>query len=426
LPSVESILNEAIELVAPSAKVGDADRPFEIAMRQAKVRSCEKAKDLFRMAIDLNEKWAKERADNLRTEARIAFLDRVVAAQRRAGCVEEMKYTAGRLLALYREQNQKHLKESAGNELATAVHNLQFQLNLGNLYLSMGDLDAVRDLAPKIIQQVRAAKWRPSLEFESAAVFLARMGHDEEALEIVNRYDQFFEMRQEIKEDLSNKHWWVYRVGNLAAVAEAQAEAGHKEAARATLRRAIEKARSTPVARLTEVYGVKHAPVQGKLELNALGEGVALQSAGAMAIVWHAARIGETTIALEAFELVSPLANEAGSAGALITALAKEGEVVTAQKLLDRFQCSSRAIARGLLEKQDWAGAIQADEAYQKSSCCERECNFLEVDTDYWADLGKARTIAQGEALALTWARNQKVYKVYALLGIVDALVDKN
>jgi tetratricopeptide (TPR) repeat protein len=428
VPSAESILNEAIELVAPSAKAGDEYTLREIAIRQAKVRSCEKAKDLFKTAADSNERWAKEQTGKLWIENHIGFLRRLVAAQRRAGCVEEMKYAAQRLIALYQQQNQKHLAESAGNELTTARHNLQLQLNLGELYLSIGNLDAARGVVPKIIQQVRAAKWRPSLEFEAAATFLARMGHDDDALEVVNRYDQFFEARQEIKEDPSNTHYWIYRVGNLAAVAEAQAEAGHTEAARATLRRAIEKARSTPVARLTEVYGEQEIPASGKPGLHSIGEGEALQSAGAMKIVWHAARIGETVLALEAFNLVSPLAmSEIASAGALITALAKKGEVAAAQKLLDRFRCSSRAIALGLLEKQEWAGAIQADEAYQKSSCCERECNFFEHDTDYWADLGKARTFVRGPTDALTWARNQtKDYRVYALLGVVDALVEQD
>jgi len=336
-----------------------------------------------------------------------------------------MKYTAQRLVTLYQQRNQKHLERSAGDELATAVQNLQLQLDFGYLYLSMGDLDAARGLAPKIIQQIRAAKWRPSLEFESAAVILARMGRDEEAFEIVNRYDQFFETRPESKEDRSNTHFWIYRVSFLAAVAEAQAEAGHKEAARATLRRAVEKARGTPVTRLTEVYGERGTEVNGKLEI--IGEGEALQSAGAMNIVWHAARIDETALALEAFELASPLANKTASTREMIHALVRKGKIATAQKLLDRFQCSSRAIVEGLLDRQDWAGALQADEAYQKSSCCERECDLYEGGSVDWADLGKARTFVQGEARALAWARNQsKFYKVYALLGVVDALVNKN
>lgn len=424
LPSVESILDEAIELVAPSAKVGDAGSLLEIAIRQAKVRSCDKAKDLFRTSIDLNERWAKHWTDNLRIEAHIRFLDRLVAAQRRAGCVEEMTYTAGRLIALYQEQNQKHLAESAGNELTTARHNLRLQLNLGELYLSIGNLAAARGVVPKIIQQVRAAKWRPSLEFESAAVFLARMGHDDDAFEVVNRYDRFFEARQEIKEDPSNTHYWIYRVRNLAAVAEAQAEVGHTEAARATLRRAIEKARSMPVARLTELHGIRMTDAGEEPGLHEIGEGEALQSAGIMWIVWHAAGMDETGLALEAFELASPLANHTGATEMLITALARKGEMAAAQKLLDRFRCSRRAIVRVLLEKQDWAGAIQADEAYPEG-CCKSACESFEGGD--MSKIGKARTFVQGEARALAWARNQsKFHKVDALLGVVDALVEKN
>jgi hypothetical protein len=45
---------------------------------------------------------------------------------------------------------------------------------------------------------------------------------------------------------------------------------------------------------------------------------------------------------------------------------------------------------------------------------------------DYVIGLGKAQTFVQGEARALIWARNQKAYKVYALLGVVDALIKQN
>jgi len=426
LPSAESVLDEALQLVVPLKKPGDESGLVEIAMRQVQVRSCEKAKDLFRTALDWNERWIKEKADKLQVNGQIGFLDGLMGKQRRAGCVEEMKATAQRLGTLYQQRNQKSREASAGDEIATAVHNLQHQLDLGNLYESMGDLDAARGVVPTIIQEVWAAKWQRSGEFHSAVVFLAQIGRDEEAFEVLKQYDHYYETRERSEVDLGIARWWMYRVGNLAEVAAAQARAGHQEAARATLRRAIEKARATPVARLTEVYGATDGYLRGEIKLNALGEGEALQSGGAMRIVWHAARIGETALALEAFELTSPLANASMSTGALITALTRKGEVETAQKLLDRFQCNSRAITRGLLDRQDWAGAIQADEAYQKSSCCKRECDFFEHILDTLTDLGKARTFAQGEARALAWARNQKVYKVYALLGVVDALIEQN
>jgi len=425
LPSVESILDEAIELVVSSAKAGYGYGLLDVAERQARVRSCEKAKDLFKAAADSNERWAKEQTRTLRIEDHIRFLDTLLGAQRRAGCVEMMTTTAERLLALYHEQHRNHLAESAGDEFTTARHNLQLQLNLGELYVGIGNLDAARDVVPKIIQQIRAAKWHPSLEFGDAAAFLARMGHDDDALEVVNRYDLFFEARQDIKEDFDNRHYWIYRVGNLAAVAEAQVEAGHQEAARATLRRAIEKARSTPVAKLTEIHGVTSSYARDKS--NEIGQGEALQSAGLMRTVWHAARIGETALALEAFELVSPLQDETGSTGELIAALARKGEVETARKLLDRFGCSKRAIVRVLLEKQDWAGALQADKAYPAVSCCEYEytCDFFERDGI--SGLGKAHTFVEGGARALAWAREQtKHRKIYALLEVIDALVEKN
>ena len=191
------------------------------------------------------------------------------------------------------------------------------------------------------------------------------------------------------------------------------------------MRRAIEKARDTPVARLTEVYGEKEIPVRGKSGFHKIGEGEALQAAGLMRIVWHAARMGEIDIALEAFELASPLANETGSTGTLIQVFAQKGEVAVAQKLLDRFQCSSGAIAQGLVDRQDWAGAIKAYEAYQKSSCCKEECDFF-VQVSL-TEIGKARAFIRGSASALEWARKQpRAHKVSALLGVVDALHEQS
>jgi tetratricopeptide (TPR) repeat protein len=412
-------------LVVPSPKVGDTNSLLEVAVRQAKVRSCEKAKDLFKAAADSNERWAKEQTRTVRIEDHIGFLDTLLGAQRRAGCVEEMTATAERLRALYHEQHRNHLAKSAGDAFTTARHNLQLLLNLGNLYVWMGNLDAARGVVPMIIQQIRAAKWRPSsVEFGGAAAFLARMGRNDEALEVVNRYDQFYEARQKITEDVDDRFYWVSRVGNLAEVAAAQAEAGHTEVARATLRRAIEKARSTPVARLTKLYGMKTPAVQNRTELDEIGEGEALQSAGLMRIVWLATSIGETALALEALDMASPFANEASGTGDLIRAFARKGEVETARKLLDRFRCSRRAIVRVLLEKQDWAGALEADKAYPTVSCCERTCDVFE-SSDI-SGLAKARTFVDGEVHALAWARKQsKLYKVSALLEVVDALLEQ-
>ncbi|NOS80315.1 MAG: hypothetical protein E8D46_11190 [Nitrospira sp.] len=427
LPSVESILDETIELVGPSAKIDYVDSLLAVAIRQAKVRSCEKAKDLFKAAADLNERWAKDRTDKLRIEAHIGFLNGLLEAQQRAGCGEEMTSTAARLRVLYHEEHRSHLAESAGKELTTARHNLQLLLNLGNLDVWMGNLDAARGIAPTIIQQIRAAKWAPSaVEFGDAAAFLARMGRDDEALEVVNRYDQFYEARQEITENVDDRFYWISRVGNLAEVAAAQAMAGHTEAARATFRRAIEKARSTPVARLTKLYGMKTPAVQNRAESDAIGEGEALQSAGLMRIVWLATSVGETSLALEALDLASPLANEASGTEDLIKAFARKGEVETVQKLLDRFRCSRRAIVRVLLEKQDWAGALEADKVYPAVSCCKRTCDVFESGNI--SGLGKARTFVEGEARALAWARKQTKHhkKVSALLEIVDALLEQN
>jgi hypothetical protein len=91
------------------------------------------------------------------------------------------------------------------------------------------------------------------------------------------------------------------------------------------------------------------------------------------------------------------------------------------------MKCSSQAIAQGLLEKHDWYGALQEEHAYQKASSGERDCDMSIIrGQDYVIGLGKAQTFVQGEARALIWARNQKAYKVYALLGVVDALIKQN
>ena len=80
---------------------------------------------------------------------------------------------------------------------------------------------------------------------------------------------------------------------------------------------------------------------------------------------------------------------------------------------------------RVLLEKQDWAGALEADKVYPAVSCCKRTCDVFE-SSDI-SGLGKARTFVEGEARALAWARKQtKHLKVYALLEIVDALLEQN
>lgn len=237
VPPVESILDEVLELVASLTKVGDEDRLVEIAIRQAKVRSCEKARDIFRTTIDSREARAvKEKADYWRFDLPIGFLHGLVEVQRRAGCVEEMKYTAQRLIALYQQRNQKHLARSAGNKLAVARYKLELELDLGSLYLSMGDvesvrslpqgiLSSVRSLPQSVLSSVRTEEWSPGFEFRSAArsaaVFLARMGHDAEALEVVSLYDMFYDARPTVAEEDDNLHHWITRVSMLAEVAEA-------------------------------------------------------------------------------------------------------------------------------------------------------------------------------------------------------------
>jgi tetratricopeptide (TPR) repeat protein len=412
-PSAQSVLDEAFQVIMPAPKTGDEYALVKIAVRQAKLQSCQTAKDLFRTASNWNERW------NSDIDSKISFLEYLVAHQRNANCAEEMHETADRLVALYQQRYQHALEQISGDEVAFT---LGFQLERGNLYLLMEDWDSARAIAPTILKSLRSSKWRwrpGGPDFENALIFLARLGHDEQALQVVSEYDKVFESRQDLKDGYNERMWWISRIATLAAVAEGQAKAGHQEAARQTLRRAIDKVRETPVKRLTELYGESARP--------SLGEGEALQSAGAMGIVWRAARIGETALALEAFKLTSPVANDPTTTWALLVALTKTGQIERARHILKTMQCSSQTIAQGLLEKQDWHGALQEEQAYQQTSSRERECDVSEVGTwrDYWSGLGKARTFIEGEARALAWARKQNVYiKVDALLGVVDALID--
>ena len=363
VPSAQSVLDEALQVVMPVAKKGDEYQLIEITMRQVKLQSCQRAKDLFRTAINWNEQWGPE------IDYKINFLALLVSKQRSANCLEEMHYTAQRLLALYQKRDQQALEKNTSDDVATAAQALRFQLERGNLYLSIGDLGAAQAIASTIIETIRSSRWRPGREYMDAAMFVARVGRNEQALEVVSWHDRFFESREDIKEDFANRHWWIYRVGALAAVAHGQAEAGHQEAARMTLRRAINKARETPAARLTKLHG--------ESARDSLGEGEALLSAGAMSIVWHAALIEETALALEAFELASPLANDIESTRLLIVALTKTGKIERAKHILDKMNCSSQAVAQGLLEKKDWSGALQEEAAYQKAKASGREwtCN---------------------------------------------------
>lgn len=409
-PSAQSVLDEAFQVIMPVPKNGDEYTLVKIAVRQAKLQSCQTAKDLFRTASNWNERW------NSDIDSKISFLDHLLANQRIANCREEMHETAHSLVVLYQQRHQQALEKKPGDEVALT---LQFQLERGNLYLLMEDWDSARAIAPTILETLRSSKWRwrpGGLDFQDAVMFLARLGRDEQALQVVSQYDNVFESRQDLKEDYLERMWWIYRIATVAAVAEGQAKAGHQEAARKTLRRAIDKVRGTPVKRLTELYGENARP--------SLGEGEALQSAGATGIVWRAARIEETTLALEAFQMVSPLANDPSTTWALLVALTKTGQIERAKHILENMKCSSQAIAQGLLEKQDWYGALQEEQAYQKSSSRERECDVAPGGGDYLIGLGKARTLVEGDARALAWARKQNVYaKVDALLGIVDALI---
>jgi len=332
------------------------------------------------------------------------------------------------------------LKPAAAQE-ARSFFQLNLELHLGLLYWELEMYDEVLPLLDAIKLAIESASWSPGPEFKMAAVLLGGMGHDDEARAILMQYEKFYDARvdNENQADAYNRHWML-RIDNWASLAQAQARVGHREAARETLRDALVKARRIPVERLNKVYGVR---------TDGLGEGNALQSAGLMAIVWNAAKIGETAIANEAYEASSPLGRSGGAPGVLIAALAKNGELGRAAKILRQHQCLSVAITLGLLQKHDWAGAIHTEETqscHSKDRKCHMQvCGFdsivlprypelldgLYMDrmlrVNYLADLAKARFYVQGESPALTWARAQpKPENLAALTGIIDALEEMN
>ncbi|MDH5643999.1 MAG: hypothetical protein OEY63_07330 [Gemmatimonadota bacterium] len=423
VPSAESVLDEALKLVMQHSRFNDLDGMLEVVRRQIRVRSCAQANNLFRSIIQSHEELVRKHAYQSGVKSSGVFLEKLIAVQRSHGCVADARRTFEYALVSYQEQNRERQDENVGKNSVGGADTLTFPLDLAELYLAIGDYDAAKRIASEILGQIRTAKWRPPLEFERAAIVLARIERDEGAFEVVDRYEQHFDAQIDGEVDRSVLHRWIYPERILAAIAEEQAQAGHGKAARATLRKAIVKTREIPVSLLSKMYGERMTEVNG--EIGMIGEGDALQSAGALSIVDHASRIGEMDLAQEAFELASPLANETAATGMLIHALSRHGEISKAKKLLDTFDCSSHAIILGLLDKQDWTGAIEAEIAYHKSTCCKRVCNFFEQNSDYVIGLGKAKTFTQGSASALTWARKQSEFDaVYALLGVVDALIE--
>lgn len=443
-PSPKPILEETLHLTGTSPTRKNVDALAAIAIRQARVESCEKAKKLFKVVRDYSiETWtnaAKGLDPKLKRIPELAFLTHLAREQRRVGCIAEMKHTSDGVILLYKKGSHEAFEQLADKADAEAFFRLNLELHIGFLYWGIGEYESVNSLLKSTDSVIQTAQWSPGPEFKMAAVLLARMGHDDEARQILNRYEKFYDDRvgRENNVDAYNRHW-MYRIDNWAWLADAQAKAGHRAAARDTLKRALEKARSLPIAHLNEVYGIR---------TDGMGDGTALQSAGFMAIVWVAAEMGETAIALEAYNAASPISRGGGALGILIAALAKKGDMDTAMNLLNQRQCRSVAIAQGLLEKEDWEGAIRADEARhcrpKEPSCYESECDFdhwilpmrpefaAEIDImkptrlDFYASLGKARAYVHGLSSALTWAREQpEKDKIAALLGIVDALVEK-
>jgi hypothetical protein len=352
-----------------------------------------------------------------------------------------MNHTLNSVAFLFKKGSQEALDQLKYKTDAESFFRLSLELHLGLLYWGIGEYESAKPLLKSIESAIQVAQWTPGPEFKMAAVLLAGMNYDDQARQILNRYEQFYDERvgKEKTADAYNRHW-MYRIDYWAWLAYAQAKAGHRDAARVTLRSTLAKARDLPVTRLNEIYGVR---------TDGLGEGNALQSAGFMSIVWVASEIGETAIALEAYNAASPLARTGGAPGVLIAALAKNGEINSAMNLLRSRQCRSVAITQGLLEKKDWEGAIRADEkrscSPKESGCYTDECEFdsfmlpkrpefvdgvyldRPLRLDHYASFSMAKTYVQGAASALAWAREQpENHKIAALLGIVDALAEND
>jgi tetratricopeptide (TPR) repeat protein len=406
-PSLEAILDEALQIAGSPATPNNAETLAAIAIRQAKMGANDKAHGLFRQAF--NAVWAWEPNDRRKAETKVSLLETIAEGERTAGRLEEMNHTVKKIVAFLQEQNQANLKQDADKANAASYYHLDLDLRLGVLYRRIGDYDSLTSLLKRIVPEIQTAKWDPGLEFQSAADLLARVGQDDEAMKILQSYEKFYDEKSEISKDSYYMHW-MYRVTNLAVVANAQAGAGHLDAAESTLKRALEKARSLPVARLNEV----------------LGRGNSLQSAAIKSVAATAAKMGETTIAVEAQKAITDEAYK-GSVSLVIKALAKAGDVASAWQLMKQYECCRIAIALGLAERQDWTGAIREDEtrdSYREES--EYEGHLFPTKAPYYLMLAKARTYVRGSSDALVWARSHSGQdRVYALLGIVDALTEK-
>jgi hypothetical protein len=368
----------------------------------------------------------------------LAFLIHLAQELKATGCLEEMKHTQDAVALLYKKASDEAFNQVKEEANAVSFFKLNLDLHLGLLSWQLGARDLPKSLLSSVVSTLESARWSPGKEYKMAAVLLAGMGHDDEASRILNQYEKFYDERfPRVEDSAEYSQHWMYRIDNWAWMAYAQAAAGHREAARETLTRTLVKARSLPVGRLNDIYGTR---------ANGLGEGNALQSAGLMSIVWVAAEIVEIAIALEAYNAASPLARLGGAPGVLIAALAKNGQIDKALDLVRQHECQSLAIPLGLLESNDWKGAIRAHETQlcdpKGAQCYKNECEFdsvllpiraqlvdgLYLDRplrlDYYMSMGKAKARVQGTSSALEWARRQPglTEKVGALLGVATAV----
>lgn len=400
----QAILQEALQEANLQADPKMIWLKTQFVIRLSQVGDAGRAEHLMSQVFDESK---------IQDDGLIYVPDYVAEAARTAGMGPQFQNFAKDMVTLVHQRSKARIDKYAGNEVATAVLRLEEDIQLARLYWQGGDSPALRLTLDQIIHRIRAAQWEPGEEFVRAATLLARTGHDDEAMRVLQAYESAYDRSPGITQKSPYLHW-MFRVTNMAEVAQAQAEAGHVDKARSTLQSALNKAHSIPVSQLNEVFG----------------NGTSLQSNAFKGIALVAATIGEGAIAKKAQLAIIDEAYRASAVDFVIRALAKTGDMKGAEDLVGREKCCWSGIALGLAEKGDWTGAVRADDAPRPFPKDRKFGGMMSNDQHrsyYFQKVAEARVHSQGGQRALGWARERKGRdKIPALLGIVDGLQQMN
>lgn len=398
-----TVLQEAIQEANLQADPRLIWLKTQFVIRLSLMGDAERARQLMNQVFD----DSKIEPDGL-----IHVPDYVAEAAKTAGMVLEFQKFTKDMVSLVHQRTEARINKHAGDEVATARIRFEEDIQLGRLYWQGGDSTGLKLTLAQINHRIQAARWEPGEEFALAAVLLARTGHDDEAMRVLQAYESAYPRSAVITKKSPYLHW-MFRATYMAEVAQAQAEAGHVAQARNTLQSALDRVHSIPVSQLDEVFG----------------NGTSLQSNAFKGIALAAASVGEASIAKKAQWAIADEAYRTSAVDFVIRALAKNEDMKGAEELVGREKCCWSGIALGLAEKGDWAGAIQADEAprsFPKDRKFDGMMSNEQHRSYYFQKLAEARVHSQGSQRAMRWVREQKERdRISALLGLVDGLLDR-